>query len=526
MAIALASTAEVEVLMALARQNAQTIVTDLQKRQVIIAQIEADLTALSNAIALILNADPFFNNYLQQLILAYSKIDQANKDLKDVSLALQNAQVYRNREFASAMSLLNTALGLILPDRGVDLSQIRGSNIGQTIGVLAAPVLKDLKKAAAVALTIPGICANIAKNLLTYAQLTDEVNGLLNIYLTVLSTFINAYQRNSNLDQAMITFLNSATGQLDSMESGMSALLFPSSKGPLYSSQVMLAATGWGLELSVIIAFLNAAPNNAEASLNTTGQSVRLYQQSCTIINALGNRQVGNATLKISAGQEDAITTVNLIGKTLLMAAQVVVQSPSPANVRAQFRQANGIMNAASLNGAAIITALNPFINTKSTLVPGAEAVVANLLKLANGLGLDRLAGLLYAADIGNIMSLTSNTMTYVGAAVNGMSSILKLMDSNPDTTDQQKAVVSTYMAKVQAKNTTKQIEASRSSSETTSQYVDDLTADYQDTVQGAATVTFVAANAGIAATQTAVQAATDITATFNSLTGNNDLLS
>ena len=470
-AVALVSTAEIEVIMEIARGNARQIVTLLNQKDAIITSMQTDALALYNAVVVLLNTQPFSSAYIKNLLVAYADIQQSEKLLKGVVSSLTYNSFFNTYDFDQSILLLTDAQNLILPDPTANISAIQG-------GVPLPPPgasITQAKNALAAALVIPALTAHIALQSVQYTQLTIEINGLLALFTSALGSFVSAYQRNSNIDQATISHINSGITQIDSLLASMTPVLFPtngSQNSPLYTSNVMAAATGWGLQLTPIIEFLKLSPAAAENQLNQTGESVKRYNAAVAAINALGNITLNLATLKVSAGAEDILNTGNIFLQVALVANTVVASQNNATNVLQQVRRLQDILTLATQNDSGIRNALAPFIQTPNNLINGADKIVSNLTSLANNLGMDRAASLLQSANISAFFSMTPATATFVGAASAGVKTIIQSLNSNPNATDQDKTALQNISTDMDRQNSIKTVESQRSASNNTNLFV------------------------------------------------------
>jgi hypothetical protein len=465
----LASTASIEVLMQLARSNATLIVQQCAAKTAIIKTLKADAISIYNALVILLNSEPFFDTYYTQLVGAYNDIKTADVQLKNIASILQIKNLYNHPAYQRAITTLQAAEALILPSPNASISEI---SLGTSL--LATIKRKTNIDALAAAMNIPILTARFAENYLTYVSLTVEINLLITLFLSALGDFINTYKQNANINQATINHINSATAQLDSLLNDMSVMLFPTDGRQTkftYPGQVTTAGTGWGIRLATTIQYLMVEPGYASQSLSQTGESLIRYNAALVKIKAQGNIKQGLATLVVTQSQEDIANTSQIIGKILLAANAVVATQTAPASIRNQFQQLQDLLTcAASLDGI-ITNALTPFINTPFNLLNGAGAVVSQMVKVANELGMDRAAGLLTKCDIKGFYAMNAQTATYAGAAAAGVAAVIGAAAANPNTTDSQLASLQTVHDDINRQAANQTVEAQRSSSTTASVY-------------------------------------------------------
>lgn len=68
------STLPVEIAMAMARNTAKNIITQLDLKDSLTTQLQQQLIALHNAVLIILNSEPFFNSYITKITLALQQL--------------------------------------------------------------------------------------------------------------------------------------------------------------------------------------------------------------------------------------------------------------------------------------------------------------------------------------------------------------------------------------------------------------------------------------------------------------------
>jgi hypothetical protein len=469
--LALAATAGVEFAMELARGNARLILKKIKEKDDAIAILKEDITALNNALEMLLNSDPYFDKYVAELIIAYGLIDNSNKQLKSVVSTLKAAHFYNDKQYARALSNLIKANEKILPDKSADISAIRSGKLEDTVAG------GNAKKAAAAALTIPGIVANITKHFIVYSKVTYELNGLIFAFNNALDSFITSYSRNDNIDKATIDHITGGTTQLDSLLGQMNVLLFPTPEvgsSPVYVAKIMGAASLWGVQLTTVVEWLKVEPGKASKQLDLTGESVNRYKAARAILMSQGNLTFGTYTLTVNESQENVIATAKDVVLIATAANTVVSTQKLSKDVKAKVRQLNDLFSASKSLDTRIKNAVTPFVNTPNNLIQGMDKVVGDLSSLAKSLGLDRAANLMASANITGLLAMTAETATFIGAAVLGFRTILKALEGNPNATDQDKTKLTESADQASREKATKSIEASRSSSDTSATYAKD----------------------------------------------------
>lgn len=469
MLFALATTAQVEVLMEMARGNAKLILKKLDEKDKLIKEIQDEIVALNNALAVLTNSAPFFKDYLVKLIQAQQLIDSSNRQLKSVSATLKFAQFYNQRQYDKAVASIQTARDLILPDRSVKAEEIRQGDL-----MNGSISFANYKKALAVALTIPGISAKIAEKFASYAEKTLEIDGLIVLFTNALNEYIAAYKRNDTIDQITIKHIKTATDQLDTLLNDMGVMLTPTDgrdASPTYPYQVSASATVWGLKVVALLEWLKNQPGKGSAQLDLTGTSVELYQYAISKLNSTDDISYGSATLKVSESIEDVINTGKVVTYALFTANTVISKGYANKDIYRQMKQLRDLFSASKILDSRIREALLPFTTTKNNLTEGAGKILGNLSNLANSLGLDRVAGLISSCDVAGLLAVNAEIATSVGAAVFATNKIIEWAKEQPTTTDQDLEKITAVRDDLKRSETTKRIESSRSASNSIESY-------------------------------------------------------
>lgn len=435
-----ASSIKVDFALELIKKNAQAVIVELDKKDVVIDKLQKEIIVLYNAVISVYGALPEFEKYLNDLIKAYQLIDQSNKNLKSVVSVLKSAKVYNSRLFERSLNSLIEAKALILPN---DLPR----NLRTNEFIDALLTRSTSSEAVAAALAIPGICQTISKLLLEYSKETVVINGLIKIFLTSLDSFISNFANNTNIDKAIIDHINAATTQLDALLKDMAVELFPTDGRDTkrtYPAEVTQMAPGWGVRLGATIEWLKKQPGRAIAGLDLTGQNAIAYRNAVNALKALNDRSGGTATLKVKEAQEEVTQVPKLIGKLMVSATTTPFNlKKSRQQVRSEFSQAKDMLKLSKSLDGDIRDILSQFIVTQNAFSKDVEKVVNSIQSVFSELGFKRGADLLKKADFTNFFKLTPTTATYAGAAAFGLGDILKTIGKSKSTTDQDYIKVS-----------------------------------------------------------------------------------
>lgn len=462
----------IEVAMQFARNTGNNLIAALAQKDATSDSLEAEIVALYNACAIMLNGQPFFNQYLQNILAAYQLIVKADTNLQNVVIALQApTPIYQKITFTLAQSQLTQAQNLILPNRGVDVSSIRS-----TANFVSTVIKRQSNQQVyAAALSIPGITVQIGKLAMTYELQSVNVNAYLNTYLNALSNYITGYMQSNAVNQATIDHLSAGISQINSLLAQMNTTLSQYNGQPTaaFAAQLSMQGTQWGVELAAIIAWLGLNPGAGSALLTQTSLSVTAYTKSINTINGLGDITFNGGTVYITNGEENPVQGLILpLARFLLAANTLLATSTSKTNIYQQATVVRTYLQKARVNDAEIKAAVQPFLNTKTTLTGPVAAGISTLLAFSNKMGLDRLAGLITNGNVKDLFSSTPATSTYAGAAVTAINSIVMTIQASPNATTQQISQIQTLRDTVSRQQKANEQYAGRQATQTQQQDV------------------------------------------------------
>jgi hypothetical protein len=442
--LATIATIDSELAMELTRNTARNLTVVLQRKQALSDGMKQDMVKIHNACVIILNSTPFIDQYVKDLLAAYSILEQAERSFESVYQGLDSDTnpVFKTNTFNTGVSRLESAQALILPDRGnvtsdaitffdfLDQTQNRATN----------------KQAIAAAQAIPNLSQALVSKSLGYVAAVYEANSLINVYLNAVDEYIKAFKKNKNLYQASKDHVSIGQQKLQSLIVNMESVLQPSQQlNPQYNPaqqltygpKVMASATAWGITLQAIIEWMKLNPGVGAAQIDKTSRSVEAYTESVALIEQMGNISYVGGVYLCSNGKEEPLQIVPKIARLIRKVNLVIATSTTRDQLATEFRIVTNYLNASTQNTNRLIGALNIFTSTKPNLPTAAKKALDEVLDFANKYKLDRLAGLINNGDIEKIFASTPDTATYSGAAVVGMNNVIEQVSSSSTATDQ-----------------------------------------------------------------------------------------
>jgi hypothetical protein len=427
-----------EVALELARNTANNIVTGIKKKDTIAQQINAEVTAIYNACAILLNGPPPFRNYLQDIINAYGLISGADSNLKRVLAELSKpiAPTFKQRTFDQSLKDLASARDILLPPNNTNVQDIRTLDFSSL-----SQAKQSVARVKTAFLSLAGMTLNLANLILQYEMQSLQVNGLINIFLTALDDYLSNYLKSLPTNQAAIDHITSGVSQLDALLAEMKSILDRLNGSPedaTIKSQLSTYGTKWGVSLTGTIEFLKLNPASGSAVIDKTTANVQAYLLAVKQISALTDITYPGGTVYVNKGQEDAYKgLVRPSAKYIGTVNTIMVTSTSRLDVRLQASAIRNYMTTSTALDAKIVLALQPFLNTRSPFGGDIAKSLGKLKKYANKNGLDRMAGILTSGDVKSLFSATPDTSTYAGAAVASTNAIIDVVKQVPGATTQ-----------------------------------------------------------------------------------------
>lgn len=462
--LATLSTISVEIAMELARNGGRALLKELDAKDIILNNLNTEITALHNACMVLANSQPFLSGYLNKLIQAYHLLITARTQFDGVARVLKTKQKFNKKSFQGGLANISAAKGLMLPEAGA-------INVRSATDFISSVVGRATNKdAVAAALSIPGISFQIGKLLIDYSAKTFEINNLIGNYMGALSQFIDAYSKSTSITDAGANHIASGVTQLDGLLQDMQPILFPApalSSNLLYGTTVTTSGSFWALKLVTIEAWMKFTPVAALEQMDRTGSTVDAYNNSIAALKAIGDVKYSGGTNKVTEAAEDGFNTLDVMMPMLVQANTVIVRSVSSADVHAIFTRSRNHVKAMASTSNKIRAAITPFVHTPFSTIGPAKALVAAFLDMSNKLGLDRVARFISIGAVGSLFSTTPDTATSAGTAVAGLNGVITEAKADPNTSQQDIEKVTEVRDEFDREKTTKAIEASRSSADT-----------------------------------------------------------
>lgn len=467
------STFDTEVAMELARNTARNIQKVLTQKNQVIAEIQAEITALHNACVIILNSSPFIDKYFQDLVAALNILKRADGKFtnvyKGLTASATASRKFNSITFNSGIADLEAAQVLILPDRNANISSIRDV----TDFVSTTIQRPTTMQAIAAAQSIPGMTLKLGTKMIEYIKLTVEVNLLLNTFLDALDGWISSYKKSSNIYDAVASHVAAGKTQLEDLIAIMQSTLYPSAASGLdvtsltYGATLSANATAWGVKNQAVIEWMKLNPGKGAALVDQTSNSVTKYLDSVNLIKTFGNMPYSGGTFVCTEGREDGEVAVRAVAKLMLRVNTILATRQTRTQITTEFRSVRNFFQKSLANDQRLASSLNIFLSTSNTLPGPARKILSDALGIANKYGLDRVAGLINDGKVRELFNVTPDTSTFAGSAVVGMSQLVSLIRSNPEATDAQVSRIESARDVLVADKTSKDIEANRSYSST-----------------------------------------------------------
>lgn len=504
-AIAAALTANNDLSLIFLQRVAQNTVDALNAKRAILLSLKANVTALHNALRILVAGQPLFNAYLVKLRQALTDLVGAKKNVDTVTNTYVATKRFLPRQFADAKQQMEDAYDLISPAKQQPNLKIIGSELLQSVGLpssseqltslIAVPQL-----AQQVAYTASGyFIATLKVNALLlaftfgYDNFKKSSSGLLNNYsidmLRSLSSKIQA------LIERMATDLNGNSAALvttDYAKSPISGIV--SSVTPDYidvgTSRVVLKPTsfptvapgdkvflgqqlakyspgsiivackslGWLIELRAIIDYSGLVPGSTLNSIQVSNDALSTYLAAVVDIKKHNTRTGNGAILVATEGREDLSDLDSQIQTLCLKSVRAIIDADVAKGVTALAKTVLNRLDLSLVQDAEITADLQKFINAPVSLKTTLPDLAGSIRKALRNAGMDRAADLLEKGDFGSFFNMNPKTATYVGAALVGIATLKQCL-----TTDEDRAQLTNAERVLQRDQKAKEMLAQRS---------------------------------------------------------------
>jgi hypothetical protein len=453
-------TAKNDLAMYFIQQLARQLLTAIQKKQRVTADLRTKLLELYNILVLITTTSPFFDEYLGQLRQALVNIYTARNDLVLVRNTLQANDFWLKLRYKEALDKLRLAEKLMEPDSAVE-PDVKFTDKGLLSGVGIPSKPQQL----ALLLSLPQKIKEVLACANGYFIAVATVNALLLAYTAAYGSFTQSASR--KLKEYTINTLDKLIELLDALVSNMAtqlngspdSILTPinqrvnsldpnfveearevlASGGNLEQTDLSSAITGsytrrfspdptltsafamgWLIDLKSTLAFANIIPGPTLEALNVSNEALRRYNVSVERIKTFDTISNGDAILVAVDGREEIGQLERQLTTFTIAAAKAVALPQNAKAILPLGRTLLRRMDLVAQRDQEIYTVVAAFAGADLAFPDALKKSGDNIYRMLDKFGLDRAADALRNGNFADFFNMNSKTATYVGAAITG----------------------------------------------------------------------------------------------------------
>jgi hypothetical protein len=400
------------------QQLGQQIIRALDEKEVIRTDLLKSLRELYNATAQLVAGDPFFSKYLAQLRQALRLMFSAQTDLVRLRNNYFVTDIFQVTRYENILKMLEEAEKLMEPEGTQTDTPFTTEGLFANIGIPTE------SQQLSIVLAIPKLVKEVILNLKGYLVVTARINGLLVAFLGA-NSFLTAV-KGTALRNYTVSILDSAYGRLDNLTQKMAIELNGSPQAylqpnrgftprPVTTSQ---NALGWLIDLKTIIEQLRLLPKGSLQDLNLNQQVNNAYENAVIAIRALGDRNRGDALLRVTQGQEQLGLIEQQVSRFCLGCLASITSGSVASGILPLGRTTISYLELSRENDLEIRRALNGFVNQQLPFFNAIERLGNSVYSTLEGLGLDRAVDLLRSGRFQEFFDLNSRNATYAAAAL------------------------------------------------------------------------------------------------------------
>lgn len=482
--IAAAITADSDLSIIFLQRVAQNAVNALNEKKRILLQLKEKVTALHNALRIMVTGQPFFNPYLEKLRQGLLKIRSAQTKVDSVKNTYQATKRFLPGRFNEAKADLEAAYKLISPENQQPNTTIAAGELLQNVGI---PTSSEQLSAL---IAVPQLAQEVAFAASGYFIATLKANALL----LAFTTGYDAFKKSSSklLDNYSIDMLQSLSDKISSLAGRMAtdlngnATSFNSTdyaKAPIagnitavtteyitvssgtLSQQVFLKplsfpkvspgdnvrlgqslatyrpdsikvstqSLGWLIELRAIIDYMLLIPGSTLNNIQVSANAVDAYNTAASAIKKKGNRVRGDAILTATEGREELGQLESQLQTLILTSVRAITNPTIAAGSTALARTILTRLDLSLEQDGEITKILQSFITAPVSLKSTLPSVASGIRTALKNAGMDRAADLLDNGSFEEFFNLNSKTATYAGAALVGIAVLKQCLKTTED---------------------------------------------------------------------------------------------
>lgn len=463
-----------ELVMYFVRRLASNIITLLQEKQEILAELSAKVTELYNLLKMLSKGNPVYDPYIAQLRRALTEVRTARTDLILVRNTFVRRDLWLSRRFETAKTSIERAKDLVTPpakntsiDKGVAGATVSRSaltnavnnplangTVGDSgidvvkaaqiaaIGLFENPPVPTTEQQYQATISIPKVSKQVIEAAQGYFEITVNINARIQAFLAALGQIqsgLPAYYKKYilSLFDPLLQRVETVSGAMADVLNGSPTAF----SGPIggFRPQPLTASVNafkWGMDLSLILENFKTIPAGALNSLTVSQQTTVAYQTAVANLRKLDDVKMEGVIFRATDAQEQ---TADLESQLLIFLLEAN-NAPISATVRQEvLGVARAVLRRLAITVSRdnqIASILKRFVDTPFELEDTIKKIGDGIFSLLQSAGLDNAQDLLESGDFGKFFKLNSKEATFVGAA---LAAVALLKQCFPDQASRDK---------------------------------------------------------------------------------------
>lgn len=431
-AIAITAIAKNEVMMYFIRMTAQKAVIELNNKKNVNTQLLAKIKELQAALEVLIDGQPFFNEYVARLRKALAYVWEAERDLVVVMNTLEINNTFMDKRFEHSKELLVLARQMVEPPEEKNGSANIGINLKPEHLTIILSIPKLVQEALALAKGYFIINAKANGLLLAFTLAYDQIQEASS---TMMSKF--AYQKLKDLKVELSAIISSMSLRLNGVESSLTAK-------PGFTPDPIKCSTSaleWMLRINAAIEMYALVPTSGLKKMDRTNSAVKKYQDCVDRIKKLGDLRQGGAILTATEGREEIAQLERQLATYSLKVLAAIADQKYSSEIGDLTRVLELRLQLSITRDTEIISILTEFINAPLGITNDVKELGGSMQKMLRTLGMDRAADKLSSGAFGEFFGMNAKTATYAGAAIVGLQKIMQCTESSENKANLERAI-------------------------------------------------------------------------------------
>lgn len=414
---------------------AVNIIAQLERKMEREKVLREKLVTLHNALKMLSDGDPIYNEYLDTLRQAASLLGQAKSKVQVVRGTLRTSNIYLSKQYSEAQKLVAQAQTKIRPSTGgnpfttpfydpkrggvaggdpVYALRLAGGNLLQAGSDGYIPGTKEQTDNI---LAIPLLTRDVIKAMRDYTVLTASINGMLRVFVGGIDQIATSIF--TQLKQTALDLLSLVIKDLANLKDSMDDTLKPLPNGrPKNPVQVTAQAFKWTVQVSSIISEMKLLPEDALKKLKVQLGDAAVYQNAVDALKRMDTVSSGKAVLEAKDAQEQVGNFERQLLTGLLQANAAVLDNTVGSKALPLITTLIARCDLSTTRDTQIKSVLQTYVDHKFEGEDEFNRIIQSINSLLANAGMDRALDLWKTGDYAKFFGMNPKTASYVGAAL------------------------------------------------------------------------------------------------------------